>query len=152
MQKNTQMQFTELQLNASLLKAIAEERFQTPTLVQEQAIPPILAKKNVIVSAQTGTGKTAAFALPILQLLLDRQDIKKKLKRIKSLIVTPTRELCLQIEANFKSYAKCFFGTSKRNFKTRSRYFNRNAGSIDRLAKTRSHRFACYRNFCFGRS
>ena len=57
------MQFTELHLNASLLKAIAEERFQTPTRVQEKAIPPILAKKNVIVSAQTGTGKTAAFAL-----------------------------------------------------------------------------------------
>lgn len=106
MQKNTQMQFTELHLNASLLKAIAEERFQTPTLVQEHAIPPILAKKNVIVSAQTGTGKTAAFALPILQLLLDRQNTEKKPKRIKSLIVTPTRELCLQIEANFKSYAK----------------------------------------------
>ena len=100
------MQFTELPLNASLLKAIAEERFQTPTRVQEQAIPPILAKKNVIVSAQTGTGKTAAFALPILQLLLDRQDSEKKQKKIKSLILTPTRELCLQIEANFKSYAK----------------------------------------------
>ena len=100
------MQFTELHLNASLLKAIAEERFQTPTQVQEKAIPPILAKKNVIVSAQTGTGKTAAFALPILQLLLDRQTPEKKTKRIKSLIVTPTRELCLQIEANFKSYAK----------------------------------------------
>ena len=67
------MQFTDLQLNASILKAIAEERFHTPTKVQEQAIPPILAKRNVIVSAQTGTGKTAAFALPILQLLSEEE-------------------------------------------------------------------------------
>jgi ATP-dependent RNA helicase RhlE len=100
------MQFSDLQLNASLLKAIAEERFHTPTLVQEQAIPPILAKKNVIVSAQTGTGKTAAFALPIIELLLQRQDTAHKKQRIKSLIVTPTRELCLQILENFKSFAK----------------------------------------------
>ena len=99
---------------------------------KKKAIPPILAKKNVIVSAQTGTGKTAAFALPILQLLLDKPTPEKKTKRIKSLIVTPTRELCLQIEANFKSYAKhtdlttsavyggCFINPSKRDFKGRS--------------------------------
>lgn len=100
------MQFTDLQLNASILKAIAEERFHTPTKVQEQAIPPILAKRNVIVSAQTGTGKTAAFALPILQLLSEEENNKKKSPNIKSLIITPTRELCLQIEENFKSYGK----------------------------------------------
>ena len=100
------MQFTELQLNPSILKAIAEERFHIPTLVQEKSIPPILEKKNVIVSAQTGTGKTAAFALPIIQLLLDKQDAEKRSKKIRSLIITPTRELCLQIEENFKNYAK----------------------------------------------
>ena len=100
------MQFTELQLNPSILKAIAEERFHIPTLVQEKSIPPILEKKNVIVSAQTGTGKTAAFALPLIQLLFDKQDAEKRSKKIRSLIITPTRELCLQIEENFKNYAK----------------------------------------------
>ena len=100
------MQFTELQLNPSILKAIAEERFHIPTLVQEKSIPPILEKKNVIVSAQPGTGKTADFALPIIQLLFDKQDAEKRSKKIRSLIITPTRELCLQIEENFKNYAK----------------------------------------------
>ena len=100
------MQFSELPLNKSILKAVAEERFHTPTLVQEKAIPLVLAKKNVIVSAQTGTGKTAAFALPILHLLFDKQDAEKGSKKIKSLIITPTRELAIQILENFKSYSK----------------------------------------------
>lgn len=100
------MQFSDLPLNKSILKAVAEERFHRPTLVQEKAIPLVLAKKNVIVSAQTGTGKTAAFALPIIQLLFDKQDAEKGEKKIKSLIVTPTRELAIQILENFKSYSK----------------------------------------------
>ena len=68
------MQFSELPLHKSILKAVAEERFHSPTKVQEKAIPLVLAKKNIIVSAQTGTGKTAAFALPIIQLLLEKQE------------------------------------------------------------------------------
>ena len=100
------MQFSELPLNKSILKAVAEERFHRPTLVQEKTIPLVLEKKNVIVSAQTGTGKTAAFALPIIQLLLGEQDSEKREKKIKSLIVTPTRELALQILENFESYSK----------------------------------------------
>ncbi|MFY9242839.1 MAG: DEAD/DEAH box helicase [Polaribacter sp.] len=100
------MQFSELPLNKSILKAVSEERFHTPTLVQEQTIPLVLAKKNVIVSAQTGTGKTAAFALPIIELLLEKQDAEKGEKTIKALIVTPTRELAIQILENFKSYSK----------------------------------------------
>ena len=100
------MQFSELPLNKSILKAVAEERFQRPTLVQEKTIPLVLERKNVIVSAQTGTGKTAAFALPIIELLLDKQDAEKGEKKIKSLIVTPTRELAIQILENFKSYSK----------------------------------------------
>jgi ATP-dependent RNA helicase RhlE len=67
------MQFSNLPLNKLILKAVAEARFHTPTLVQQKAIPLILDKKNVIVSAQTGTGKTAAFALPILHLLSQKQ-------------------------------------------------------------------------------
>jgi ATP-dependent RNA helicase RhlE len=100
------MQFSELPLDSSILKAVKEERFHTPTAVQEKAIPVILQKKNVIVAAQTGTGKTAAFALPIVQLLFDKQDTNARKKHIKALVITPTRELAIQIEENFKSFTK----------------------------------------------
>jgi len=100
------MSFKDLQLNKPLLRAIAESGYDNPTLVQEKTIPLVLAKKDVITSAQTGTGKTAAFALPILQLLFDYQDAPKKGKKIKALIVSPTRELASQIAANFKTYGK----------------------------------------------
>ncbi|PWG06492.1 DEAD/DEAH box helicase [Polaribacter aquimarinus] len=100
------MQFSELPLDKTILKAVTEARFHKPTLVQQKTIPLVLKRKNVLVSAQTGTGKTAAFALPILQLLLDKQDAKKDEKRIKSLIVTPTRELAIQVLENFKKFGK----------------------------------------------
>jgi len=100
------MQFKDLQLNKHILKAIFEEGYEFPTPVQEQTIPLVLAKKDVIASAQTGTGKTAAFALPILQLLFDKQDASKKGKKIRALVVSPTRELALQIEESFKTYGK----------------------------------------------
>lgn len=100
------MQFSDLSLHKSILKAISEERYHTPTLVQEQAIPVILNNKDVIVSAQTGTGKTAAFALPILHQLFDKQDTEKRSKKIKALVVSPTRELAIQIEESFKKYGK----------------------------------------------
>jgi ATP-dependent RNA helicase RhlE len=100
------MSFKDLQLNKPLLRAIAESGYDNPTLVQEKTIPLVLEKKDVITSAQTGTGKTAAFALPILQLLFDYQDAPKKGKKIKALVVSPTRELAIQIEANFKAYSK----------------------------------------------
>src|SRR5690606_3700000 len=98
------MSFKDLQLNKPILRAVAEAGYDNPTLVQEKTIPLILNKKDVIVSAQTVTGKTAAFALPILQLLFDKQDSKKS-KKIKALIVSPTRELAVQIEENFKKYS-----------------------------------------------
>ncbi len=63
------MQFKDLQINKPILKALVEKNYKTPTLIQEETIPLVLAKKDLIASAQTGTGKTAAFALPILQLL-----------------------------------------------------------------------------------
>jgi len=100
------MQFSELSLHKSTLKAIAEARFQTATLVQEKVIPLVLEKKNVIVAAQTGTGKTAAFALPIIDLLLEKQDAEKGEKKLKALVITPTRELAIQIFENFKSFSK----------------------------------------------
>ncbi len=100
------MSFKDLQLNKPILRAIANAGYDAPTLVQERTIPLVLEKKDVITSAQTGTGKTAAFALPILQLLFDKQDAPKKGKKIKALIVSPTRELAIQINENFKVYGK----------------------------------------------
>ncbi|TGV00616.1 DEAD/DEAH box helicase [Flavivirga rizhaonensis] len=99
------MSFKDLQLNRPILRAIAETGYDEPTLVQEKTIPLVLNKKDVIVSAQTGTGKTASFALPILQLLFDKQDASKKGKKIRALIVSPTRELAIQIGENFKNYS-----------------------------------------------
>ncbi|MFH4966042.1 DEAD/DEAH box helicase [Gaetbulibacter sp. M235] len=99
------MSFKDLQLNRPILRAVAEAGYDNPTLVQEKTIPLVLAKKDVIVSAQTGTGKTAAFALPILQQLFDKQDASKRGKKIRALVVSPTRELALQIEENFKTYS-----------------------------------------------
>lgn len=100
------MSFKELQLNKPIQKALAQKQYETPTLIQEKVIPLVLAKKDVIASAQTGTGKTAAFALPILQLLFDKQDASKKGKKVRALIISPTRELALQIEESFKAYGK----------------------------------------------
>ncbi len=100
------MSFKDLQLNKPLLRAVAEAGYNEPTLVQEKTIPLVLDKKDVITSAQTGTGKTAAFALPILQLLYNKQDGPKKGKKIRALIVSPTRELAVQILENFNTYSK----------------------------------------------
>ncbi|MGB0981820.1 MAG: DEAD/DEAH box helicase [Winogradskyella sp.] len=100
------MSFKDLKLIKPLLKAVEASGYVTPTLVQQKAIPLILEKKDVIVSAQTGTGKTAAFALPMLQALFDRQDAPKGGKKIKALIISPTRELAIQIQQNFKTYAQ----------------------------------------------
>ncbi|MCD2260007.1 DEAD/DEAH box helicase [Psychroserpens luteolus] len=99
------MSFKDLKLNKPILRAIAEAGYNDPTLVQERTIPAVLERKDVITSAQTGTGKTAAFALPILQLLFDKQDAPKKGKKIKALVVSPTRELAIQIAKNFTTYA-----------------------------------------------
>lgn len=100
------MSFKDLKLIKPLLKAIEASGYVEPTLVQQRAIPVILEGKDVIVSAQTGTGKTAAFALPILQQLFDKQDAPKRGKKIRALIVSPTRELAVQIQQNFKTYAQ----------------------------------------------
>ncbi|GFZ78440.1 DEAD/DEAH box helicase [Aquaticitalea lipolytica] len=100
------MSFKDLQLNKPILKAIEDAGYIDPTLVQEKTIPLVLGKKDVITSAQTGTGKTAAFALPILQLLFDKQDAPKKGKKIRALVISPTRELAVQIGENFKTYGK----------------------------------------------
>ena len=98
------MLFKELPLHTTIQKAVAEANYKEATPVQAQTIPLVLAKKDVIASAQTGTGKTAAFALPILQLLRDKQDSAKKDRKIRALVISPTRELAVQIQENFRTY------------------------------------------------
>lgn len=98
------MPFKALGLSKPILRALSEKKYDSPTPIQEKTIPIVLDKKDVIASAQTGTGKTAAFALPVLELLLNKQDAQKKGKKIKALIISPTRELTGQIEENFKGY------------------------------------------------
>jgi len=100
------MEFKQLGLNKHILKAIAEQNYNQPTEVQIQTIPQVLNKKDLIVKAQTGTGKTAAFALPIAQMLFDKQEASKKGKVIRALIITPTRELAQQVFENFNNYIK----------------------------------------------
>ena len=94
-----------MNLMKPLLDAIAQCGYQTPTPIQRETIPPVLSGKDVLGCAQTGTGKTAAFALPILQRLAQNK-AKGKGRPIRTLILTPTRELALQIYENFLSYGK----------------------------------------------
>lgn len=99
------MTFTDLQLNDSLLKAINDQGYTTPTPVQAQAIPFILEGRDMLAGAQTGTGKTAGFTLPLLQILSDRKQPKTH-RKIRALILTPTRELAAQVGESVKLYGK----------------------------------------------
>ncbi len=99
------MNFDELGLNSHILDAVKAKNYETPTPVQEQAIPVALDKKDLLVSAQTGTGKTAAFVLPMLQRLgHDKKNADRHLLR--GLILVPTRELAMQVGANVVEYGK----------------------------------------------
>jgi ATP-dependent RNA helicase RhlE len=100
------MTFKELDLSNHLLQALADQNYTTPTPIQEKAIPEILAHHDLVGCAQTGTGKTAAFAIPILNQLHVIVGSPKKRKSIRTLIVTPTRELALQIGESFDTYGK----------------------------------------------
>ena len=100
------MTFEKLNLIQPLQTALSNEGYTVPTPIQAQAIPVILEGKDLIGCAQTGTGKTAAFALPILQILNAERGSHKSKRVIKSLILTPTRELALQISESFKAYGK----------------------------------------------
>ena len=97
------MDFSELQLIRPLLRAVEEAGYSSPSPIQQKAIPPVLAGRDLLGCAQTGTGKTAAFALPILQRLAAEQPPQKG---IRALILTPTRELALQIDECFAAYGK----------------------------------------------
>src|SRR5262245_54197538 len=101
------MSFEALQLTPPLLRALAEEGYQTPTPIQEQVIPYALAGRDVLGCAQTGTGKTAAFALPILQRLgIAGPGHARGRRVIRVLVLTPTRELASQIGDSFAAYGR----------------------------------------------
>jgi ATP-dependent RNA helicase RhlE len=99
------MHFESLNIIEPILKSLKQEGYTIPTPIQVQAIPIVLQGTDLIGCAQTGTGKTAAFAVPILQLLSKNKAFDRK-KKIRSLIVTPTRELAIQIEESFKAYGR----------------------------------------------
>lgn len=100
------MHFEELNLISPLLKAVHECGYNTPTPIQRETIPPVAAGRDVLGCAQTGTGKTAAFALPILQRLSEERKQHNGKRTIRALVLTPTRELALQIFENFERYGK----------------------------------------------
>ena len=98
------MTFKELNLSAPLLRAVQEAGYETPSPIQAAAIPPVLSGRDLMGCAQTGTGKTAAFALPMLDRLTANPPRRKG--AIRALILTPTRELALQIGESFEAYGK----------------------------------------------
>ncbi|HEX3046781.1 MAG TPA: DEAD/DEAH box helicase [Bacillota bacterium] len=100
------MIFEDLRLIPPILKALQTEGYQKPTPIQEKAIPIILGRKDLLGCAQTGTGKTAAFAIPILQILHNRPTRTNEQSIIKALILTPTRELALQIDESIQAYGR----------------------------------------------
>ena len=101
--------FESLGLNTTILGAVKAEGYEHPTPIQLQAIPRVLEKRDLLACAQTGTGKTAAFALPILQLLVDadkRAAYRASSRDIRVLVLTPTRELASQIAESFTFTAR----------------------------------------------
>ena len=105
---NLPTSFNALGLLPELLRAVAEQGYSQPTPIQSQAIPAVLARRDIMGSAQTGTGKTASFALPILQLLAPHASTSSSPARhpVRALILTPTRELAVQVEESFRHYGK----------------------------------------------
>ena len=100
------MLFKDLSLIEPLLRALETEGYERPTPIQEQAIPPVLQRRDLLGCAQTGTGKTAAFALPILQILHAERAAGGAKRPIRTLILTPTRELAIQIAESFTAYGR----------------------------------------------
>jgi ATP-dependent RNA helicase RhlE len=100
------MLFSDLSIIEPILRALHEEGYRTPTPIQQRAIPVVLEGKDLLGIAQTGTGKTAAFAVPILQILSEHKPVHGKHKHIRCLILTPTRELAVQIQESFQAYGR----------------------------------------------
>jgi ATP-dependent RNA helicase RhlE len=121
------MTFEQLDLIEPILRALKEEGYTNPTPIQEQTIPFLLEKKDVLGCAQTGTGKTAAFSIPILNILYNEKANYAGKRKIKALVVTPTRELAIQIGESFSAYGKytgikntVIFGGVSQNSQTNS--------------------------------
>ncbi|NIG62935.1 MAG: ATP-dependent RNA helicase RhlE [Serratia symbiotica] len=100
------MSFKNLGLSAEILRAVEEQGYREPTPIQLQAIPMVLAGRDLMASAQTGTGKTAGFTLPLLQLLSQHKQLTKGRRLVRAMILTPTRELAAQISENVDAYSK----------------------------------------------
>ncbi len=100
------MSFQQLGLSAELLRAVGEQGYERPTPVQKQAIPAILEGRDMLAGAQTGTGKTAGFTLPLLQLLNETPTAKGQPRFVRALILTPTRELAAQVHESVTTYGK----------------------------------------------
>ncbi|NNK76537.1 MAG: DEAD/DEAH box helicase, partial [Maribacter sp.] len=100
------MTFKDLRIIEPILRALEQEGYTGPTPIQEQAVPILLGGKDLLGVAQTGTGKTAAFAVPILQHIYKSQNAQGNSRKIKALVVTPTRELAIQIGESFTAYGK----------------------------------------------
>lgn len=100
------MSFDSLGLNPEILRAVAEQGYVEPTPIQQQAIPAVLQGRDLMASAQTGTGKTAGFTLPLLQHLIQKEPHAKGRRPVRALILTPTRELAAQIGENVRDYSK----------------------------------------------
>lgn len=121
------MTFKDLGVIDPILMALEKEGYTHPTPIQEQSIPILLNRKDLLGCAQTGTGKTAAFAIPILQHLYSKQNLSKGPRKINALVVTPTRELAIQIADSFTTYGKytgirntVIFGGVKQNAQTQA--------------------------------
>lgn len=100
------MSFDSLGLNPDILRAVAEQGYVEPTPIQQQAIPAVLQGRDLMASAQTGTGKTAGFTLPLLQRLILNEPHAKGRRPVRALILTPTRELAAQVGENVRDYSK----------------------------------------------
>lgn len=100
------MTFNDLQIHPDIIKALEEDNYEKPTLIQEKAIPALLNGKDLLGCAKTGTGKTAAFAIPIVQKLLENPVDYVGTKPVRALILAPTRELAIQIGESFEAYAR----------------------------------------------
>ena len=98
------MSFKSLGLSEALLKAISKKGYTTPSPIQQKAIPKILERKDVLASAQTGTGKTAAFTLPMLQILNSGKNLHNR--PVRALVLTPTRELAAQVMDDVNTYSE----------------------------------------------
>lgn len=132
------MTFKELKISEPVLRALVEKEYEVPTPIQEQTIPAAKAGRDILGIAQTGTGKTAAFAIPIIDRLMEKLSAKGAKRPIKALIVTPTRELAIQIDDSFTDYAKhtplrhtVIFGGVNQNPQTKTL-----AGGVDILTAT----------------